>query len=98
VGRRPATRRETTETLANSLNQAMRDYETLRKVPLPNHVPLTSLSSRPVAAAGRRAHRGTIEATAQAAPKKPSPPTTSPSCRSPRWRRWSAAGRCRRSN
>src|SRR5207247_8084610 len=47
-------------------------YEPLRKVPLPNHVPLT-LAFQPAPwlppAAGH--NRGTAEPTAQAAPKKP---------------------------
>jgi len=41
------------KSLANSLNQAMRDYETLRKVPLPNHVPLDPRFPAGPVAAGR---------------------------------------------
>jgi Asp-tRNA(Asn)/Glu-tRNA(Gln) amidotransferase A subunit family amidase len=60
------------KTLAGSLNQAMRDYETLRKVPLPNHVPLAlAFQPAPWLPPADDRSRGTVEPSGQAAPKKP---------------------------
>jgi Asp-tRNA(Asn)/Glu-tRNA(Gln) amidotransferase A subunit family amidase len=60
------------KSLAGSLTQALREFEAMRAVKLPNHVP-PALAFNPApwlppAAAGRR---GTVEPTSRAAPKKP---------------------------
>jgi Asp-tRNA(Asn)/Glu-tRNA(Gln) amidotransferase A subunit family amidase len=61
--------------LASRLNGALRNFEALRAVPLPNHVPpALAFNPAPWLPPSPEGRRGTVEPTARAAPKRPDSP------------------------
>jgi Asp-tRNA(Asn)/Glu-tRNA(Gln) amidotransferase A subunit family amidase len=61
--------------LANALTRSLREFEALRAVKLPNHVPLAlAFNPAPWLPPSKDAERGTAEPTNHTAPKKPETP------------------------
>ena len=84
--------------LVGRINSAQRQFARLRQVPLANDVPpaFAFLPSTEPAPDGAGPNRRVVGA---GRPEEAGlGATTSPSCRSPSWRRSSARGRCRRSS
>jgi hypothetical protein len=63
------------KSLAQSLTQMVRDFETMRGVKLPNHVPpALAFNPAPWLPPAPAGHRGSVEPISRAAPKKPDAP------------------------